>query len=357
MATLAKSNNAVAKKNSDIPAISFKELVATPEIKNTIVETLGKNRFQTFLGSALTIAQDPKYIDMEPNSLFNCLLKSATYNIPVDPNLGYAFPVPYKNKDGEKVAQFQMGTKGIVELAYRTNKYKRLNVKDVREGEIKGYDFFGEVDIQWIVKDREKLPVVGYMAAFELTNGMTKRVYWDNAKIQAHANKYSKAHQYAIKSKDTSDDLWTKQFSSMAEKTVLKDLLKYAPKSIELQNALQFDQAVIQRKDGKEEAIYVDNENDADVIDTTKVYDINPEETKETIVEDAIVVEPVEEKKSEENTQTETQEENDPDIQVISYYTYYNNKEKYQKVNYEDGRDGYQVSEDGKKTIRVRVKK
>ena len=93
MATLAKSNNAVAKKNSDIPAISFKELVATPEIKNTIVETLGKNRFQTFLGSALTIAQDPKYSDIEPNSLFNCLLKSATYNLPVDPNLGFAFPV------------------------------------------------------------------------------------------------------------------------------------------------------------------------------------------------------------------------------------------------------------------------
>lgn len=92
-------------------------------------------------------------------------------------------------------------------------------------------------------------------------------------------------------------------------------------------------------------------------IDTTKVYDINSEEPKETIVEDTIVVEPAEEKKSDENEQTETQEENDPDIQVISYYTYYNNKEKYQKVNYEDGRDGYQVSEDGKKTIRVRVKK
>lgn len=92
-------------------------------------------------------------------------------------------------------------------------------------------------------------------------------------------------------------------------------------------------------------------------IDTTKIYDINTEEPKETVVEDTIVVEPSEEKKSEENTQTGTQEENDPDIQVISYYTYYNNKEKYQKVNYEDGRDGYQVSEDGKKTIRVRVKK
>ena len=99
-----------------------------------------------------------------------------------------------------------------------------------------------------------------------------------------------------------------------------------------------------------------DNNVPAD-IDTTKVYDINTEEPKETVVEDTIVVEPAEEKKSEENTQTEIQEENDPDIQVISYYTYYNNKEKYQKVNYEDGRDGYQVSEDGTKTIRVRVKK
>ena len=148
----------------------------------------------------------------------------------------------------------------------------------------------------------------------------------------------------------TTDKVWISDSSKMISKTAYWSLWAFMKPYIELPIGLQ------------ESFVATDDEMDWDNnvppdIDTTKVYDINPEEPTETVVEDTIVVEPAEEKKSEENTQTEIQEENDPDIQVISYYTYYNNKEKYQKVNYEDGRDGYQVSEDGKKTIRVRVKK
>lgn len=359
MATLAKSNNAVAKKDNQNPVLSFKELIATPEIKNTIMETLGKNRVQTFIGNALVVSQNANLKDCEPNSLFNCLLKTATYNFPLDSNLSYSYIIPYKNKDGEKVATFQMGSKGFVDLAYRTNKYVRLNVSDVKKGEVVGKDIFGEVEIKWNPSpDRDKLETIGYMAAFQLTNGMIKKEYWGIDKFKAHANKYSKAHQNAIKTRNTADDQWTNNFDAMCRKTLLKQLIsKYGPTSFELQDAIKFDQAVIQRKDGKEEAIYVDNENDTDVIDTTKVYDINTEEPKETVVEDTIVVEPVEEKKSEENAQTEIQEENDPDVKIIYYGEYLQNKDIYTKEDYPNGDKAYQVHPDGKKTIRVRVKK
>lgn len=329
-------------KNELVASSSLNELIATKEIQDTITQTLGKARVQTFIGSALTVAQDPKLKDVEPNSLFNCLLKSATYNFPIDSNLGYAYPVPYKNEDGIKIAQFQMGTKGIIELAYRTNKYKRLNVKEVRQGEITGYDFFGEVQIKWAMNNREKLPVVGYMAAFELTNGMTKRVFWSVEDIKEHANKYSKAHQYALKSKNTSEDVWTKNFNAMAQKTVLKDLLKYAPKSVELQNALQFDQAVIQRKNGVETPIYVDSDNvGGEEIDPNKVYDIDENNGGEEIVI------------NDTNSTQSAEVEDDEDILYIDYKTeYVPNKDIYERAIYPDGRDPYD-----KTTKKIRVRK
>lgn len=340
MAQQAKTTAvATASQNAgNIVSGSLKELFSTPEIRKTISDTLGPARVQTFIGSALSVAQDPKISAIEPTSVFNCLLKSATYNFPIDPALGYAHIVPYKNKNDVKVAQFQIGVKGIVELALRTGQYRRLNVKDVREGEVRGLDFYGEVDIQWNTKNRNELPIVGYMAAYELMNGMTKRVYWSIDKIKEHANRYSKAHQNAIKTKDFGDDLWTNSFDAMAQKTVLKDLLKYAPKSIELQNALQFDQAVIERKNGVEKPIYVDNENNSEIFDTDTIYNMPNEESVK-------------------NETSSTQEEVTADgeiIKVVPYAEYINHTEKYEKVNYPDGSDGYKVI-NGKKTMRVKV--
>lgn len=348
MAQAVRKDIVVSNGNS-VTDGTFGDLIMKKETKDLIENALGKSRMQSFIGSALSVAQDPKLKDVEPTSLFNCLLKSAAYNLPSEQSLGFVYYIPYKNKDGVKVAQFQLGVKSIVDLAYRTNKYKRLNVKDVRQGEINGYDFFGEVQIKWITENRDKLPIVGYMAAFELTNGMTKRVYWDIQKIQEHANKYSKAHQRALKDRDTSEDLWTQNFGVMAEKTVLKDLLKYAPKSVELQEALRFDQAEIRRENGVETAVYVDNDDETPKFDESKVYDID---------EDG-VIQNKEEEKPKAKSKTEpvvAEDDSDPNVKIIMYRDYLNNKEQYIKEDYPDGKPAYQVLEDGKKTIRVRIK-
>lgn len=352
MAQVASKSLTTTQNNG---SMTLSTLIDTKEIQDTITKTLGKARTQTFIGSALTVAQSPNLKDVEPNSLFNCLLKSATYNFPIDPAIGMAYPVPYKDKDGNKIAQFQLGAKGILELALRTNKYKRLNVKEVKSTELVGIDFFGEEQIKWDNSpNREKLPTVGYMAAFELTNGMTKRIYWNNEKILEHANRYSKAHQNALKYKDTSNDLWSQNFDAMARKTVLKALIsQFGPKSLELQNAFQFDQAEIKRKNGVETAVYVDSTDTVSSIDENKVFDIDPA-TGELIGEptDNTPFATPEEAPSAEIIP----EENEDEVKVIFYGEYLENKDKYQKEDYPDGREAYQ-NVGGKKTIRVRIKK
>lgn len=342
MATPIKKTN---NYNNSLAINPLRDLIETKEIQNTITQTLGKSRVQAFIGSALTVSQDSKLADVEANSVFNCLLKAATYNLPIDPSLGFAYPVPYK-KDGKKIAQFQLGTKGIIELAYRTNKYKRLNVKEVKQGELIGIDYFGEEEIKWLnTPDRSKLPTIGYMAAFELTNGMVKRLYWDNEKICAHANKYSKAHQYALKNKDTSDDLWSNNFDAMARKTLLKSLImQYGPKSLELQNAFKFDQAVISRDNGLETPIYVDSTEDLDV-NPNNIYDIDniTGEVRNVIAPEDIVITNVDENK---------QEDDEPDILYIDY-----------REEYRTNKDLYEMAPKGdenpynKETGKIRVRK
>ena len=352
MAQLVKKELSTKSTNM-VVSNSLSDLVSTKETQELIVKTLGKNRLQTFMGNVLTIAQDQKLADVEPSSLFNCLLKTAVYSFPLDSNIGYSYIIPYKNKEGIKIAQFQMGAKGFTELAYRTNKYTRLNVAAVKEGEYKGVDWFGEAEIQWSQSpDRAKKKTIGYVAAFELTNGMRKRVYWTVEKIQEHANKYSKAHQYALKSKDLSEDKWSTDFEAMAEKTVLKHLIsKYGPKSSELRDALKFDQSVIERKNGQEIATYIDSDVIEDEIDTAKVYDIDTTtgEVKEPIVVNEKDVTPI-------NTENLYSEEDDPNIKIILYSEYLKNQDIYKKENYPNGDKAYQVEADGRKTIRVRIK-
>lgn len=289
------------------------EYVLNKDTKDIIADALGQNRVQQFVSSMLVVANDTKLKDVEPVSLFNCCVKSASYNLPIDTNLGYAYPVPYKNKNGVKIAQFQMGVKGIYELAIRTGQYARLNVKEVKEGEYKGLDFFGEPIISWLPNHDSIKTIVGYMGAYELTSGLRKLTYWSNEELENHARKYSKAHINAIKTGSTADDLWTNDFDAMAKKTVLKDLLKYAPKSIELSNALQFDQAVIERDNGIETASYIDN---------SVIYDIDEQPIQQTA--EFIDVEP----------ETEPTSQNKQEHIFITYGEYKDNQSKYELIKY-----------------------
>jgi recombination protein RecT len=191
----------------------------------------------------------PKMSAVQPETLLNCGLKAASMNLPLDNNLGFAYAVPYGDS-----ATFQIGYKGLVQLAQRTGQYKLINVVDVRVGELEKWDMFTEelrlVPIEDAEK-REKQPVVGYAAMFELLNGYSKKVYWTRARVEAHGKRFSKAF---------TSGPWKSDFDAMAKKTVLKDLLsKWGPLSTEMQQALKFDQAVIRKDaDGEEIPEYVD---------------------------------------------------------------------------------------------------
>lgn len=189
----------------------------------------------------------------DAKSILSAGLVASSMKLPLAPTLGFAYVVPYKNK-----AQFQIGWKGLVQLAQRSGQFERLGVREVHEGEWVGQDDFGE-DLFKFSHEHDDKPIVGYYAYFKLVNGFVKTLYWTKEQCEAHGTKYSQAHRGDNRGGEF--DNWTKMFDLMAQKTVMKQLLsKYAPLSTELANAIKYDQAIV-NDDGS--ATYVDNEKEA----------------------------------------------------------------------------------------------
>ena len=125
--------------------------------------------------------------------------------------------VPFNDtKRGCKVAQFQIGYKGLIQLAIRSGQYKKINVLSLKQGELEYFDPLNEeIKVKLMVDDwdaREKAETIGYYAMFELTNGFQKAMYWSKEQMEHHALTYSQG--YKAKKGYT---FWEKAFDRMAE--------------------------------------------------------------------------------------------------------------------------------------------
>ena len=222
----------VAKKKSNM---TLGELMHSPAVVGKLNEVWGSPQMaNSFLSSVISVGNGtPKLRKAEPMSIIGAAMVAATMQLQVIPTLGQCYIIPYGNK-----AQFQIGYLGLLQLCQRSGQFKKILAAPVHEGEYVSGDEFDE-DYVFDRKQRKSDKVIGYMAKFELLNGFTKVAYWDVDKVKAHAQKFSQALHSGY------DTPWKSDFDAMAMKTVLKSILKFAPKSIEMQAAVTFDQAVV----------------------------------------------------------------------------------------------------------------
>jgi recombination protein RecT len=225
------------------------------------VQALLGERAPQFTSSLLSLTNSSRQLcECDPKSVLASAMVAATLDLPINPNLGFAYIIPYG-----QVAQFQMGYKGFIQLAMRTGQYQRMNAVCVNAEAIAGTDDVGEPIIIWDKIDESK-PVVGYVFAFKLVNGYTKVAYWTKAKVEAHATRYSQA--YKAKKKDSP---WMTNFDSQGLKTVIKNTLaKWGILSVEMQKAIEEDSGT--RKELSDDAppLYLDNAIDIQSTVTTE---------------------------------------------------------------------------------------
>lgn len=254
-------NNSLTKSNQRLGLTAY---LTQDAVKNQINSVIGGKDGQRFISSIVSaVNTNPALQECSNPSILSGALLGESLKLSPSPQLGQYYLVPFNDRERGKVAQFQLGYKGYIQLAIRSGMYKKLNVLAIKEGELVRFDPMNEdIEVNLIDDEeaRENAPTAGYYAMFEYTNGFRKAIYWSKAKMEAHALKYSQG--YKAKKGYT---FWEKDFDGMAYKTMLRQLIsKWGIMSIDMQTAIDADMAVI-NDDGTK--VYVDNE--PEIVDTT----------------------------------------------------------------------------------------
>ena len=298
-------NNSLTKSNQK----TFSNFLMGDAIKRKINETVGGKNGQRFITSILSaVSTNPALQECEHGSIISAAFLGEALKLSPSPQLGQYYLVPFNKKaydaNGKeiviKVAQFQLGYKGYIQLAERTGVYKTINVLAIKEGELVKYDPLNEtIEVNLIEDDevREQTPTAGYYAMFEYLNGFRKTMYWSYKKMINHADKYSKAfnkeaYQKLLDGKIAAKDMWKyssfwyKDFDGMAYKTMLRQLIsKWGIMSIEMQEAFTKDMAEIKENGDYD---YIENgEEDPNVIIPTD-NDVQPETVEQAKEEKAV---------------------------------------------------------------------
>lgn len=196
-------------------SITIREYARSKEIVERFKELVGPSANAYVAGVLLQVAERPELQRCDPKSIIGAALRAATMRLWVDPSLGQAYIVPFGGK-----ATLIIGYRGLIEMAVRTNQYRHINAIDVDDGmEVTADELRGVHEVKRV---KPGTRVVGYLAYFKTTAGYERSLYMSREEVERHAKKYSRSFGKA-------DSPWTTEFDKMARKTVLRQLLKFAP--------------------------------------------------------------------------------------------------------------------------------
>lgn len=205
-----------------------------PEIKRALPTVLTPERFTRMALSALN--NTPRLSECTPMSFIAALMNAAQLGLEPNTPLGQAYLIPYKNK-GILECQFQIGYRGMIDLAYRNERVQSIEAHTVYENDIFEYEL--GLNPRLVHKPSLETPgaVRAFYAIFKLDNGGYRFEVMNKNAVDAYAAKYSKAY-------DSDFSPWKSNYEGMAKKTVIKQLLKYAPMKSDFQKAVCMDETI-----------------------------------------------------------------------------------------------------------------
>lgn len=276
------SNNTLAASKP-----KFSMVIKSNTYQNLIKQTLGNpkkaERYTAAIMSA--VATNPQLQNCEAKTILSGSLLAESLNLAHSPQLGQYYLVPFKVKAKNGIpehydAQFILGYKGYIQLAIRSGNYKKINVMEIKDGELVSYDPFNEEIVLQPIQDvdeREQTETIGYYAMFEYINGFKKVIYWSKKQMLQHADKYSPAFSKSAYEKlqngETPNNemwkyssFWYKDFDGMAKKTLIRQLIgKWGVMSAEMTQAMELDNNSLSVEKNGFVTIEADENYDTDV--------------------------------------------------------------------------------------------
>ena len=225
-----KANNTNQVKKAS-PSKGMEQLLTKMggQIQNALPSMVSSERFQRVALTAFS--NNTKLQQCDPMSFIAAMMQSAQLGLEPNTPLGQAYLIPY----GKQV-QFQIGYKGLLELAQRSGKIKTLYAHEVRENDTFDIDYgLNQTLTHKPLLKGDRGEVIGYYAVYHLDTGGNSFIFMTKDEVLEHAKRFSKTYNSGP---------WQTDFDAMAKKTVIKQLLKYAPLSIELQKATSMDETV-----------------------------------------------------------------------------------------------------------------
>lgn len=227
----AQENKAIAKKDT-----SLKGLIRAmePQIKNALPTVMTPERFTRIVLTALS--SNPKLGQCTPNSFLGAMMQAAQLGVEPNTPLGQAYLIPYRNK-GTLECQFQLGYKGLIDLAYRSGAVQSIQAHEVHENDEFEYSYGIDGTIRHKPALKDRGPVIAYYGVWKTKDGGYGYEVMSVDDVISVRDQYSKAA-------DSKFSPWATNFDAMAKKTVLKRALKYAPLKTEFARALSQDNTI-----------------------------------------------------------------------------------------------------------------
>ena len=269
--------------NSNLPTNKqkpkFSVAMTTPKYQELINNTLkDPDRARRFVATITSsVAVNPALQECDAGTILAGALLGESLNLHPSPQLGQYYLVPFKSKEKKDrqgnvlvpettKAQFILGYKGYMQLAMRSGQLKKINVIEIKEGELRHFDPLNEEIDCILIEDwnkRNAARTIGYYAFYELINGFRKAMYWSREQMETHADTYSSAFSMDAYHKLINGEIpekemwkyssfWYKNFDDMAKKTMIRQLISKGgcPMSSEMVTAYEIDTHTIKLEDG-----------------------------------------------------------------------------------------------------------
>ena len=238
------------------------------EIKKALPSVITPERFTRMVLSA--ISTNPKLATCTKASFLGAMMNAAQLGLEPNTPLGQAYILPYMNK-GVLEAQFQLGYKGLIDLAYRSGEVEVVQAHIVYENDEFECEYGLEPKLTHTPADKDRGEPIKVYAVFKTKSGGYGFEVMSMEDVRIHASKYSKAY-------NSSFSPWKTNFEEMAKKTVLKKVLKYAPLKSDFVRGITQDETI--KSDMSDDMYSVPNEVVYEVDDYT-VIDTDTGEVKE----------------------------------------------------------------------------